>query len=85
MQNSEIHQIRHKIDQIDDDVLGLLARRKKLVKQIATLKKTVVDKNREEQIISKVKYQAHIHDLNEKLVTNIFELIIINSRAEQKK
>lgn len=80
-------EIRAAIDLIDDDIVNLLTRRIKLVKQIALYKTKgkITDKKREEEIMSKIKYKASMGGVDEKYLCNIFELILINSRQEQKK
>lgn len=79
--------IRNKIDRIDEDLVDLLSRRLKLVKKITLLKfgEKITNQEREEEILSKAKYNASIHGLDKKFISIIFELILINSKQEQKK
>jgi chorismate mutase len=79
--------IRSAIDQIDHDIVELLARRLKMVKMITRLKfgEKITDKNRELEIVTRAKYKASIRNLDKELVSSIFELILLSDRKEQKK
>jgi len=79
--------LRERIDRIDEDMIDLLYRRLKLVKKITHLKfgEKITDKKREAEIMSKVKYKAKLHDIDEKFIENVWQLILINDRQVQKK
>jgi chorismate mutase len=81
----QIAAIRQKIDKIDEQVIDNLAKRTKLAKELAPYKDQLRDLHREEQIMSKVKYQASINDLDTKLVETVYHLLFNNSVIELKK
>ena len=75
------------IDRIDDSIIDLLSTRKKLVEQIALLKKNlnikVIDNKREKELLKRLKEKARQKGLDEKLIDTVYEIILKNSRKEQ--
>jgi len=76
----KIEKLRNKIDRIDSDLAKIIAKRFKVTKKIGILKVQNnlprEDKNREIQIMEKVRKMADKLNLNNKLMESIFELII---------
>ena len=83
-----IGQLREEIDKIDDSIIELLSKRKKAVKEIASIKKKldkpIVDNHREQQILDRLKKIAQGKNLDEGLIVSLYRIIIKNSRDEQK-
>lgn len=87
MDNAKLAKIREKIDDIDQEIVGLLAKRTKLARDLAGVKNIAAlrDHGREKQILNKVKYKASVHDLDTRLVNVIYQLVFNNSIIEIKK
>jgi len=83
-----IEKLRKEIDGIDDSIIQSLAKRKNLIKEIATIKKKqnkpIIDEEREQQITERLKKIATENDLDENFVISIYKIILKNSREEQK-
>ena len=84
----EVESLREEIDSIDNNILELLSKRKKIIRKIALIKKRldkpIIDENREHQIIERLKNIAKEKGLEENFVTSLYKIIIKNSREEQK-
>ena len=84
----KIDKIRQSIDKLDEQILNNIANRKKLVRQIAKIKKSmkmpVFDRDREKYIINKLKNKAKKKGLQEKFVVKLFKIILENSKIDQK-
>ena len=84
-----IEELRKEIDSIDNSIIQLLSKRKGIVKKIAGIKKQentpVIDKEREQEIIHRLKKLAEEKGLDENFIESIYEIIINNSRNEQEK
>ncbi len=84
----EIDNLRKEIDGIDNEIVGLLSKRKNAVRKIASVKKKldkpIIDNHREQQIINRLKKIAREHCLDESLIVSLYRIIIKNSRDEQK-
>jgi len=80
----KIEKLRNKIDRIDSDLVKIVAKRFKVTKKIGILKVQNnlprEDKNREIQIMEKVRKMANKLNLNNKLMESIFELIIEDAK-----
>ena len=80
---------REIIDKIDEDILHLLYKRKKITENISKIKlierKSIFQVERENEIFSKLREKAQILDLSEKFVRNLWKEIITNSKIQQKK
>lgn len=79
-----LNNLRNKIDKIDTEILELLNKRAKHVKDIGNVKKKrgkpVFDGERENRIIQKIKDKNRGKLLPDDLIVNIFNGIIENSR-----
>jgi len=87
--NQEIENLRKKIDKINNELINLLAERQKLCKEIGKIKKQdglkIIDKEREQEMLSELKEKAKKLNLDEDYIENLFKLIIENSRKIQEK
>jgi|GEM_PF-1535910 len=85
----KIKPLREKIDHLDLEILSLLAKRRKIAKQIGKIKKrdfrAVIDKNRELEAIKTRIKKAKELKIPKKLVSGLFKLIFTDSRQIQKK
>lgn len=79
---------RKKIDKIDKRIIELLAKRFELSGKIGALKRKsnikIVDKGREEAVISTILLNAEKCGLNKTVIENIYAIIIQESRKKQK-
>lgn len=86
---SLIDSLRKAIDEIDEEILNLLSKRKDFVKEIAKLKESldlpVFDKKREQEIIGNLSKKAKQFGLDADSVYKIFGSIFQISRNEQQK
>ena len=84
-----IGKLRKEIDRIDENIIELLSKRKGVVKKIADIKrqenKSIVDKEREQEIIHRLKKLSKEKGLDENFIESIYKIIINNSRNEQEK
>ena len=82
-----IEDLRKAIDELDEEILNNLTKRKSIVKEIAALKKSmkvpVLDKEREIQVLENLRNKAREYGLNIELIDSIYSLIFDNSRIEQ--
>jgi|GEM_PF-2903525 len=78
--------IRNKIDIIDKRIIKDISLRFKLIEKIAQFKNknNIYDKKREEQIFKNIKKEAKKYNLNQKFVTNIYNLILKESKKDLK-
>ncbi len=75
----ELKEIRHEIDKIDTEIIGLLSKRAELVIKAGNLKKDeqgVRDPKRVEQVINKVKSKAAEVGLDPDIAEKIYRTII---------
>jgi len=83
-----IKTLRKQIDEIDDTILKLLVSREELVTYIGELKNTkgtsILDAEREEEIIARLKKKAEENDLNPELVEKLIKLIMDHSKKVQE-
>jgi len=79
--------LRTKIDQLDQNLLKLLAKRKKVVLEICKFKREqgleLEDKKREREMLVKRKEVAQDLGLNEGFIEELFQLIIKESKRIQ--
>ena len=84
----KLKDFRKNIDKIDGEILKLLADRFTIVKKIGKYKRfngvKIFDKERENQILNKIKIESRKYKTNEKYIENIFKSIIKNSKEIQK-
>ncbi|MAG91565.1 hypothetical protein CMO83_02715 [Candidatus Woesearchaeota archaeon] len=85
----EIEEIRKQVDELDDEILNNLIKRKDLVKELSTIKKEmntpVFDEKRETEILNRLRKKAKEYGLEENFVAAIFKIILENSKLEQEK
>ena len=83
-----LEELRKEINKIDDEIISLLSKRKGLSKKIAQIKKElskpILDKGREQQIIEKLKEKSKEKGLDENFIIEVYNIILKNSRDEQK-
>jgi len=80
--------IREKIDLVDNEIMHLLTIRQHLVDEVArfkTGKSQIVDRQREEEIVSRVRELAAENNLDPAIVENIYRLIIRGSVLRQRE
>ncbi len=80
--------IREKIDLVDNEIMHLLTIRQHLVDEVArfkTGKSKIVDRQREEEIVSRVRELAAENNLDPAIVENIYRLIIRGSVLRQQE
>ena len=82
-----LEDLRNTIDAVDETIVGLLARRQKVVDRVVALKKRhnlpVYHPAREEDLISKRRRQGAASDLDPDFVEDLYRTIIRRSRVEQ--
>lgn len=82
-----LNRIRAGIDRTDDGLVELLARRRKLVIELAKIKKVVkvpiYDRRREQALVDRVKKLGAKKKLNEEFVEVVFRLVMMNSKEVQ--
>jgi len=78
---------RKQIDEIDDQIIQLLAKRQKIILEIAKYKKEnnidILDRGREEQILAKIAQLAKKEGLDPESINPIFEIMFEWSRNIQ--
>jgi len=86
-EKQELTDYREAIDKIDEDILIALSRRQKISELIGKFKKDnnlqIENKEREEELLNKLKQKALIWDIDETLITSIWKLIISESKKRQ--
>ena len=73
-----LYEIRHKIDNIDNEIIALLAERSELVSTAGKLKKNeqaVRDPDRVERVIRKVKEKASLNGLDPDIAGKVYRVI----------
>ena len=82
-----LDKIRTGIDEVDNGIVKLLARRRELVIELAKIKKEldipIYDRKREQALVDRVKQWGAEHKLNEEFVEVVFRLIVMNSKEVQ--
>ncbi len=84
----KLEQIRKKIDQIDDEILNLLGERMELGLRAKKFKKIIQDKDREQQVLRRLKKQCrNLHLIDSDFVEKLFSEVMKENRKlqEQKK
>ena len=86
---NSIDEVRTNINNIDEQIVKLIALRGGFVKQAAKFKKDSNDvkaPKRVEEVISKVKNIARLNDANEEVVENVYRIMIDSFiKAEMKE
>jgi chorismate mutase len=79
---------RKEIEQINSQILRILAKRNKISKKVGKYKKQyglkITDKKKEKEIFSKIRKQSKKLGLNQKFAEDIFKRIIKESKRLQK-
>lgn len=77
---AELLEVREKIDQIDHQIIALLARRFELTHRVGQLKASLaleaLDAQREAEKLEEIRALCEEHDLNPGLVTELFTQIM---------
>jgi len=85
--NEEILALRDRIDEIDSQILSLLAQRQAQDEKVVTLKKRhhipVYHPAREEDLISRLRIQSFKADLDPDFMEDLYRLILRQSRVKQ--
>lgn len=83
-----LEQLRTKIDEINEQIINLIAVRAELSKHVAIEKnkinKNIEDKEREQELLNKVKTIAEEKKVDPDLIEDIFKKIIEHSKQIQK-
>ena len=86
---SLIEKLRKSIDELDEEILNLLSKRKGLAREVGKLKEKldlpVFDKKREQEILDSLSKKAKHLGLDVDYVSNIFSSIFQSSRSDQQK
>jgi chorismate mutase len=81
--------LRKEINKIDDDIVGLLKKRKKVVEKVARVKVKhgleVFDKNRENEIAKKLNRLAKKHGLRKGFLYQIWDHLMAEAKEVQRK
>jgi len=84
----ELDELRHRISQVDDQLIRLLGERRDLVVRIgrekARMGLPVMDPGREAAVVRKVAQHARELNVDEELVRDVIWRIIASARAEQE-
>ncbi len=82
-------EIRTQIDEIDNQIVGLLGKRMGLVKEIGKLKKEsalgITDEEREKEIRARLKTLAEENGLSDEFVNHLYTHVFVESRRIQEK
>ncbi|MBS3086683.1 bifunctional chorismate mutase/prephenate dehydrogenase [Candidatus Pacearchaeota archaeon] len=85
----KINKSRKAINEIDEEILKLLSKRKNLIEEIGKLKNSldipIFDKKREEEILDKISQKAKKHGLNKEFIEEVFGVVFKNSRTSQQR
>ncbi len=88
MDNKKLDQLRRKLDEIDGQIISLIAERQFNVEQIGNVKLSTNsptrDYQREKQVIDKIRNHAIEHGLDPEIAQSIFELVIETSLSKQE-
>ena len=80
----KLEELRDKIDNIDEDIIKLLIERFEVVEQIMSLKSEIEDKNRENEILTKLNSLTN-KTKNQEFFTKIYRFIFEESKKIQKE
>jgi len=83
----ELSDYREAIDKIDEDILIALGRRQKISELIGKFKLEnkiqIEDRDREEELLSKLKQKAKLWNIEDSFITDIWNIIISESKKRQ--
>ena len=84
---NDLNDLRIDIDSIDEEILNLLVKRLRFVKEIGKYKKehslSVIDKNREHEIIQILKKKAKKANISKSLVKAVWKAIFKESYSKE--
>jgi chorismate mutase / prephenate dehydratase len=84
-----LSKLRKEINKIDDDIVGLLKKRKKVVEKVAKVKVKhgleIFDKKRENEIAGKLNKLAKKHGLRKGFLYQIWDHLMDEAKEIQKK
>ncbi|ACV24259.1 chorismate mutase [Methanocaldococcus fervens] len=85
----KLAEIRKKIDDIDNNILKLIAERNSLAKDVAEIKNQlgipIDDPDREKYIYDRIRKLCKEHNVDENVGIKIFQILIEHNKALQKK
>lgn len=85
--NLTLSDLRESIDKLDEDILLALYRRQKLAEKIGLLKQTenmrIEDKEREKELLKKIRKIGDTYSLNPEFISSLWKLIISESKRVQ--
>ncbi len=85
----KLAEIRKKIDEIDNNILKLIAERNSLAKDIANIKNQlgipINDPEREKYIYDRIRKLCKEHNVDENIGVKIFQILIEHNKALQKQ
>lgn len=85
---SDLDTLREQVQQIDKDIVKLLSDRQLLSKKIGQVKKetgqAIVDPEREQALENYYDTLSHSYSLDPTFLKQLFKLIILESREQQK-
>lgn len=85
---NEIEKFRAQIDIIDQTILELIGKRYAISGRIGTVKRdlklSILNKEREKELLTNIKSKARKLNLDEKLIEDVWQRIIKESRKVQK-
>jgi len=86
-EKQDLTDLREAIDKIDEDILIALGRRQKISELIGGFKREnnipIWNKGREKELLVNLKQKADLWDLDETMITNIWQSIISESKKKQ--
>jgi chorismate mutase len=80
----KLEELRSKIDDIDEDIVELLMERFEVVEQIMSLKSEIEDRNRENEILTKLD-SLTVKTNNQEFFTKLYQIIFEESKNIQKE
>ena len=84
----ELAEFRKEIDEIDSEIMELLARRTRVVKKVGEYKKeremSITDLKREDVVFEKIEKLAGEKGVNEKFARELFERIIKQAKKDEE-
>ena len=85
---NKIKSLREEVNKIDQEILDLIIKRVKLAKKIGTLKKAaklpVFDRDREQQVITKLIKPANKANLSPTFIRKLWDLLFEQSYKQQQ-
>lgn len=84
MKNKNLEKIRKNIDYIDRKIIRLLNERMENALKASKVKKTIEDKDREEQILAKIS-RSEGNLIDQEFITELYQSLFEESRTLQKK